>query len=52
MARLTTRTIRDSSELVAYFNELAVAYAEARGDADRLPKRNLPDVCAKASVRI
>ena len=36
MASLTTRTIRDRSELVAYFNQLAVAYAEAHGDADRL----------------
>ena len=36
MARLKTRTIRDSSELVAYFNQLAVAYAKAHGDAERL----------------
>jgi SAM-dependent methyltransferase len=36
VARLKTRTIRDSSELVAYFNQLAVAYAEAHGDAERL----------------
>ena len=36
MARLTTRTIRDQSELVAFFNQLAVAHAEAHGDADRL----------------
>ena len=36
MASLTTRIIRDDSELVAYFNELALAYAEAHGEADRL----------------
>jgi len=36
VARLKTRTIRDSSELVAYFNQLAVAYAKAHGDAERL----------------
>ncbi len=36
VARLTTRTIRDRSELVAYFSQLAVGYAEAHGDADRL----------------
>jgi hypothetical protein len=36
VARLKTRTIRDRSELVAYFNQLAVAYAEAHGDPDRL----------------
>ena len=36
MARLTTRTIRDQSELVAFLNQLAVAHAEAHGDADRL----------------
>ena len=35
-ARLTTRTIRDRSELVAFFDQLAVGYAEAHGDADRL----------------
>ena len=36
MASLTTRIIRDHSELIAYFNKLALAYAEAHGDADRL----------------
>jgi SAM-dependent methyltransferase len=36
VASLKTRTIRDRSELVAYFNQLAVAYAEAHGDAERL----------------
>jgi ubiquinone/menaquinone biosynthesis C-methylase UbiE len=36
VARLTTRTIRDESELVAFFNQLAVGYAEAHGDTDRL----------------
>jgi ubiquinone/menaquinone biosynthesis C-methylase UbiE len=36
VASLKTRTICDRSELVAYFNRLAVAYAEAHGDPDRL----------------
>jgi hypothetical protein len=29
VASLKTRTIRDRDEMVAYFNQLAVAYAEA-----------------------
>jgi hypothetical protein len=36
VASLKTRAIRDGSELVAYFNGLAVAHAEAHGDADGL----------------
>jgi len=36
MASLKTRTICDLSELVAYFDQLAVGYAEAHGDADQL----------------
>jgi SAM-dependent methyltransferase len=36
VASLKTRAIRDGSELVAYFNGLAVAYVEAHGDAHRL----------------
>ena len=36
MARLVTRTIRDRSELVAFFNQRAISYTEAHGDADRL----------------
>jgi 2-polyprenyl-6-hydroxyphenyl methylase/3-demethylubiquinone-9 3-methyltransferase len=36
VASLKTRTIRDSSQLVAFFNQLAVVDAEAHGDADRL----------------
>ena len=36
MASLKTRTIRDRGGMVAYFNQLAVAYAEAHGDPDRL----------------
>jgi SAM-dependent methyltransferase len=36
VARLVTRTIRDRSELVAFFNQRAISYTEAHGDADRL----------------
>jgi SAM-dependent methyltransferase len=36
VASLTTRTIRDQSELVAFFNQWAVSCPETHGDADRL----------------
>jgi SAM-dependent methyltransferase len=36
VASLTTRIIRDQRELVAFFNQRAVSYAETHGDADRL----------------
>jgi SAM-dependent methyltransferase len=36
VASLVTWTIRDRSELVAFFNQRAVSYAETHGDADRL----------------
>jgi SAM-dependent methyltransferase len=51
VASLKTRTIRDRSELVAYFNRLAVGYAEAHGDPDRLLQYRLELILQRCEGR-
>jgi hypothetical protein len=51
VASLVTRTIRDRSELVAFFNQRAVSHAEAHGDASTIPEEmSVPIDCEKAGA--